>query len=76
VIVEVGEDQHREPVIFWDKPDHMTVSGVNRREQRGIHYRLKRAAARADGYTVLEIECSSYGPALSLQLFPRDQDRP
>jgi hypothetical protein len=55
LIVEVDEDQHRRPVAFWDKPNVITVSGVSRGEQRGIYDERKRAAARAQGYTVLEI---------------------
>jgi hypothetical protein len=55
LIVEVDEPQHRQPVPFWDKPDVITVSGVSRGEQRRIYDQRKRAAARAQGYTVLEI---------------------
>ena len=55
LIVEVDEDQHWRPVDFWDKPDKLTVSGVSRGEQRRIYAERKRAAARAQGYVVLEI---------------------
>jgi len=55
LIVEIDEDQHRRPVAFWDKPAVMTVSGVSRAEQRAIYAQRKREAARANGYTVLEI---------------------
>jgi hypothetical protein len=55
LIVEVDEDQHRRPVTFWDKPHVITVSGVHRGEQRRLYDERKRAAARAEGYTVIEI---------------------
>lgn len=55
LIVEVDEDQHRQPVEFWDKPDVLTVSGVSRGEQRAIYDRRKRTAAREQGFTVVEI---------------------
>jgi hypothetical protein len=55
LIVEVDEDQHRRPVPFWDKPDKLTVSGVPRGIQRHLYAGRKRAAAREQGYTVVEI---------------------
>ncbi len=55
LVVEVDEDQHRRSVAFWDKPSVATVSGVFRGEQRAIYDARKRTAARAAGYTVLEI---------------------
>lgn len=56
LIVEVDEDQHRRPVEFWDKSDRVTVSGVHRGEQRRIYDLRKRESARAQGYSVLEVE--------------------
>jgi hypothetical protein len=55
LIVEIDEDQHREPIRFWDKPDVPTVSGVSRGEQRAIYDRRKRVAAREHGYNLIEI---------------------
>jgi very-short-patch-repair endonuclease len=55
LIIEVDEDQHRRPVAFWDKPRVITVSGVHRGEQRRLYDERKRAAARREGYTVIEI---------------------
>lgn len=55
LIVEVDEDQHRKPVLHFDKPHVITVSGVSRGEQRRLYDARKRAAARAQGYTLVEI---------------------
>jgi hypothetical protein len=37
LVVEFAERQHTEEVKFFDKPDRMTVSGVNRGEQRKLY---------------------------------------
>ncbi|MGH8515621.1 MAG: hypothetical protein ACREV8_17105 [Gammaproteobacteria bacterium] len=55
LIVEIDEDQHRRPIAFWDKHGRLTVSGVSRGEQRRLYAERKRAAARAEGYIVLEV---------------------
>ena len=55
LIVEVDENQHREAVVFWDKPDVLTVSGIPRGRQRALYDERKRSAARAAGFTVVEI---------------------
>jgi len=62
LVVEVDEDQHRRAVTFWDKPDRLTISGVDRRQQRRIYDERKRAAARSHGYTVVEIEWERHPP--------------
>jgi hypothetical protein len=55
LIVEIDEDQHRKPVLVFDKPERMKVSGVARNQQRPLYAERKRAVARAQGYLVLEI---------------------
>lgn len=55
LIIEIDEDQHREATPIFDKPDRLTVSGVHRGKQRQLYDERKRAAARANGYTVLSI---------------------
>jgi hypothetical protein len=72
LIVEVDEDQHRHPVQFWDKPDRLTVSGVHRGEQRRIYDLRKRAAAREQGYRVVEIAWERRPPPARRN---RDEDR-
>ncbi|MDQ3363908.1 MAG: hypothetical protein M3680_00545 [Myxococcota bacterium] len=56
LIVEVDEDQHRESTPHFDKPGVMTVSGVDRGEQRKIYDARKRAAAADKGYLVVTLE--------------------
>ena len=68
LIAEIDEDQHRQSVPFWDKPDRLTVSGVDRGQQRRLYDDRKRRAARGAGYVVLEIPW----PRRPL---PRDRDR-
>jgi hypothetical protein len=55
LIVEVDEEQHQKATPIFDKPDVLTVSGVHRGIQRQIYDERKRQAARAQGYTVVEI---------------------
>jgi hypothetical protein len=58
LIVEVDEEQHHEATPLFDKPDHMTVSGVHRGEQRRIYDERKRAAAVVQGYRLVAIRWS------------------
>lgn len=37
LVVEYHERQHGQAVDHFDKPDRLTVSGVNRREQRALY---------------------------------------
>jgi hypothetical protein len=72
LIVEVDEDQHRRAVKFWDKPGVPTVSGVSRGRQRTIYDRRKRRAARAHGFTIVEIPWERCPP---LDARDREMDR-
>ena len=58
LIVEVDEEQHREATPFFDKTHKLTVSGVHRGEQGRRYDQLKRAAAVANGYTLVAIPWS------------------
>src|SRR5262245_10821555 len=62
LIVEVDDEQHREATAFFDKPHRLTVSGVHRGEQRRRYDERKRAAARAQGYLLIEVPWSRYRP--------------
>lgn len=55
LIIEIDEDQHRNSVPIFDKPETMTVSGIPRDEQRALYAERKRSAARIEGYLVVEI---------------------
>lgn len=55
LIIEIDERQHAEAVAFFDKPDHMTVSGVHRGEQRRLYDERKVRCAREQGYKILRI---------------------
>jgi hypothetical protein len=68
LIAEIDEDQHRQSMPFWDKPDTLTVSGVDRGQQRRLYDDRTRSAARDAGYVVLEIPWPRRRP-------PRDRDR-
>ena len=58
LIVEIDEDQHGEATPLFDKPDRMTVSGIDRGKQRKLYDDRKRAAARANGYAIVSIQWS------------------
>lgn len=58
LIVEVDEDQHSKSTPFFDHVGEVTVSGVDRGIQRKLYDQRKRQAARANGFTLLEIPWS------------------
>ncbi len=55
LIVEYRERQHTEKVLFFDKPDRITVSGVHRGEQRRIYDERRRTLLPKNGFTLIEI---------------------
>lgn len=55
LVVEYRERQHTEVVNIFDKPDRMTVSGVNRGEQRKIYDERRRGVLQKNGIKLLEI---------------------
>lgn len=59
LVVEYRERQHTRPVAHFDKPDHMTVSGVHRGEQRRLYDQRRREVLPRQGIRLLEIEYSS-----------------
>jgi hypothetical protein len=55
LIVEVDEDQHTSPDYHFDKPHKNTISGVHRGDQRRLYDERKRAAARAQGFSLVVV---------------------
>jgi hypothetical protein len=58
IVVEYRERQHDEPVPHFDKPDHVTVSGVSRGAQRRIYDQRREALIPANGLRLVVV-----GPA-------------
>jgi hypothetical protein len=53
LVVEYRERQHDEPVAHFDKPDRMTVSGVNRGEQRKLYDKRREEQVPAHGLRLI-----------------------
>jgi very-short-patch-repair endonuclease len=58
LIVEIDEEQHQEATPLFDKPGILTVSGVDRGEQRREYDARKHEAAIANGYLVVRLPWS------------------
>lgn len=58
--IEYREQQHIEAIRFFDKPDKMTVSGVNRGEQRKLYDERRRQVLPAHGIKLVEFEYSDF----------------
>ncbi|WP_207453766.1 hypothetical protein [Desertivibrio insolitus] len=55
LVVEYAERQHDEAVVFFDKPDRMTVSGVHRGLQRALYDQRRRDLIPEHGLRLLTI---------------------
>jgi len=55
LVIEYRERQHTESVTFFDKPNHMTVSGVHRGEQRKIYDERRRIILPKHNIDLIEI---------------------
>jgi hypothetical protein len=55
LVIEYCERQHTETVSFFDKPDRLTISGVNRGEQRRIYDDRRREVLREHSISLIEI---------------------
>lgn len=55
IVVEYRERQHTESVPHFDKPNKMTVSGMNRSDQRKKYDQLRRDILPQHGITLIEI---------------------
>jgi hypothetical protein len=57
LVVEYRERQHEQATPFFDKPERMTVSGVDRREQRLIYDQRRREVLPEYGIRLVEVSC-------------------
>jgi len=55
LVIEYRERQHIKAVPFFDKPDRMTVSGVDRRLQREFYDQRRRDVLPAQGIRLIEL---------------------
>ncbi|HMH33650.1 MAG TPA: HTH domain-containing protein [Puia sp.] len=60
LVIEYREQQHTEPIKFFDKPDRMTISGVHRGEQRRIYDERRRALIPKNNLILIEISYSDF----------------
>ncbi len=58
LVVEYHERQHEERVVFFDKPEKLTVSGVGRREQRRRYDERRRTEIPAHGLRLVIVRWS------------------
>lgn len=60
LVIEYREYQHSNEVLFFDKPDKMTVSGVSRGEQRKIYDQRRRDVLPKQGIQLIEIDFTDF----------------
>ena len=60
LVIEYRERQHTEEVRHFDKPDVMTISGVNRGEQRKIYDQRRREELPKHGMKLIEISYTDF----------------
>lgn len=60
LVIEYRERQHTENVIFFDKPNRITVSGVHRGEQRKIYDERRRLILPKYHIKLVEISYSNF----------------
>lgn len=60
LVIEYRERQHTEPISHFDKPDRMTRSGVNRREQRRIYDERRSTELPKNGIKLVEISYTDF----------------
>jgi hypothetical protein len=60
LVIEYHERQHFEPVKFFDKPGTLTVSGVNRGEQRKKYDQRRRDVLREKNICLIEFYCTDF----------------
>jgi hypothetical protein len=60
LVVEVMEHQHYEPIPLFDKPDKLTISGVDRGEQRQLYDARRAEQIPAHGLRLVLIRTSDF----------------
>lgn len=60
LVIEYREKQHSEAVAFFDKKDTLTLSGVDRGEQRKIYDERRRKVLPLNGILLIEISYSDF----------------
>lgn len=60
LVIEFRERQHTEEVKFFDKPNKMTVSGINRGEQRKLYDQRRRDTLPKHGIQLIEISYDDF----------------
>lgn len=60
LVIEYREYQHSNDVLFFDKPDKITVSGVSRGEQRKIYDQRRRDVLPQHGIQLIEIDFTDF----------------
>ncbi|WP_426790691.1 hypothetical protein [Sphingobacterium sp. WOUb80] len=61
LVIEYREYQHTNAVLFFDKKDKITVSGVSRGEQRRIYDQRRRVILPIQGIHLIEINYDDFG---------------
>lgn len=75
LVVEYREQQHDRPVAFFDKPDHLTVSGVHRGEQRGSYDRRRDELIPQHGLRLWVVQPDDVAGNARGRLARRDRER-
>lgn len=60
LVVEFHERQHDEAVVFFDKPERLTVSGVHRGLQRALYDERRRELIPQHGMTLVIVTIDAF----------------
>ena len=74
LVIEYREYQHTNAVKFFDKPDKLTKTGVNRREQRKLYDQLRRDVLPAHGIKLIEIDYTYFTHSKNRIVRDREKD--
>jgi hypothetical protein len=59
LVIEFWEGQHDRPVAFFDKPGHLTISGVSRGQQRAVYDRRRQELIPNHGLRLLIVRATN-----------------